>query len=83
MISAEFYSNCSSKKRPEKKTVLLALEIIVAYQNVKVLFTLNVMERVKSGISLFRFPKDNTEKRRLTNIISILLNYFMTEAVII
>ena len=28
------------------------------------LFTLNVMGRVKTGISLFRFPKDNTEKRR-------------------
>ena len=36
------------------------------------LFTLNVMEkRVKTGISLFKFPKDNTEKRRWINIISM------------
>ena len=58
-------------KNVQKKTVLLVLVIIVAYQNVKRLFTLNVMERVKTGISLFRFPKDNTEKRRWINIISL------------
>ena len=46
--------------------------IIVAYQDVEVLFTLNVLEkRVKTGISLFKFPKDNTEKRRWINIISM------------
>ena len=35
------------------------------------LFTLNVIERVKTGISLSKFPKDNTERRRWTNIISL------------
>ena len=35
------------------------------------LFTLNVMERVKTGISLYKFPKDNTEKRRWINMISM------------
>ena len=59
-------------KNVQEKTALLVLVIIVAYQNVEVLFTLNVMEkRVKTGIILFKFPKDNTEKRRWINIISM------------
>ena len=43
MMSAEFYSNCSSKKRPEHCSSRFV--IIVAYQNAKVLFTPNVMEK--------------------------------------
>ena len=38
---AEGYSNCSSKKRPEKN-ILLVLVIIVAYQNAKELLALRV-----------------------------------------
>ena len=68
-MSAEFYSNCSSKK-VQKKTVLLVLVIIVVYQNAKVLFKRDG-KRVKTGISLFNEMKDNTEKKRWVNIISV------------
>ena len=68
-MSAEFYSNCSSKK-VQKKTVLQVLMIIVAYQNAKVLFKCDG-KRVKTGISLFNEVKDNTEKKRWVNIISV------------
>ena len=36
-----------------KKTILLVLVVTVAYQNAKVLFTLNLMGRVKTDINLF------------------------------
>ena len=64
-------------KNVQKKTVLLVLVVVVVYQNAKVLFTLNVMERVKTGIGLFKFLKDNMEKRRWVNIISM---YWRKEA---
>ena len=61
-MSAEFYSNCSSKKRLEQ-TVLLVLVIIVAYQNVKVLFTLNVMEKEsKLALAYLGFRKITRKK---------------------
>ena len=58
-------------KNVQKKTVLLVLVVVVVYQNAKVLFKLNVMERVKTGIGLFKFLKNNMEKRRWVNIISM------------
>ena len=66
-MSAEFYSNCSRKKNcsagfgdycciPECKSAF---------------YTKRDGNRVKTGISLFKFLKDNTEKRRQINIISM------------
>ena len=59
-MSAEFYSNYSSKKRPEKNCSAGFGDywIIVAYQNAKVLFTLNVMEKEsKLALAYLSFRK--------------------------
>ena len=57
-------SNYSSKKRPEK-TILLVLVVIVAYQIVKVLFTLNVLGK-ESKLRLvylnFQYRKKEADK---------------------
>ena len=59
-MSAEFYSNYSSKKRPEKNCSADFGDywIIVVYQNAKVLFTLNVMEKEsKLALAYLSFRK--------------------------
>ena len=56
-MSAEFTVTAQAKN-VQKKTVLLVLVIIVAYQNVKVLFILNVMEKEsKLALAYLSFPK--------------------------
>ena len=56
-MSAEFTVTAQAKN-VQKKTVLLVLVIIVAYQNAKVLFILNVMEKEsKLALAYVSSPK--------------------------
>ena len=71
MMSAEFYSNCSSKKRPEKNCSAGFGDYCCIPECKSAFYTKRDGKRVKTGISLFKFPKDNTEKRRWVNIISM------------
>ena len=71
MVSAEFYSNCSSKKQPEKKCSAGFGDYCCIPECKSAFYTKRDGKRVKTGISLFKFPKDNTEKRRWINIISM------------
>ena len=70
MMSAEVYCNCLSKRRPEKTSAGFG-----GYRRIpeckSASYTKRNGKRVKTGISLFKFPKDNTEKRRWINIISM------------
>ena len=70
-LPAEFYSNCSSKKRPEKNCSAGFGDYCCIPECKSAFYTKRDGKRVKTGISLFRFPKDNTEKRRWINIISL------------
>ena len=71
MMSAEFYSNCSSKKRPEKYCSAGFGDYCCILKCKSDFYTKRDGKRVKAGISLFKFPKDNTEKKRWINIISM------------
>ena len=70
-LPAEFYSNCSSKKRPEKNCSAGFGDYCCIPECKSAFYTKRDGKRVKTGISLFKFPKDNTEKRRWINIISM------------
>ena len=70
-MSAEFYSNCSSEKRPEKNFYTVFGDYCFIPECKSAFYTKRDGKRVKTGISLFKFPKDNTEKRRWINIISM------------
>ena len=71
MMSAEFCSNCSSKKRLEKNCSAGFGDYCRKPECKSAFYTKRDGKRVKTGISLFKFPKDNTEKRRWINIISV------------
>ena len=71
MITAEFYSNCSSKKRPEKNCSAGFGDYCCIPECKSAFYTKRDGKRVKTGFSLFKFPKDNTEKRRWINMISM------------
>ena len=68
-MSAEFYSNCWSKKRLEKNCSAGFGNYCSIPECESAFYTKRDGKRVKTGMSL-RFPKDNTEKRRWINIIS-------------
>ena len=69
MMHPEFY--CSSKKRPEKNCYAGFGCYCCIPDFKRDFYTNRDGKRVKTGISLFKFPKDNTEKRRWINIISM------------
>ena len=71
IISAEFYSNCSSKKPPEKNCSAGFGDYCCTPESKSAFYTKRDGIRVKTGISLFKSPKDNTEKRRWININSV------------
>ena len=70
-MSAEFYSNCSSKKRLEKNCSAGFGDYCCIPECKSAFYTKHDEKRVKTGIRLFRFPKDNTEERRWINIVSM------------
>ena len=68
MMSPEFYSNCSTKKRPEKNCYACFGDYC-CIPDLKVIFTLNVMEKEsKLALAYLSFRKI---KRRWINIISM------------
>ena len=57
-LSLQNFTVTAQAKNLQKKTVLLVLVIIVAHQRVKVLFTLNVMEKEsKLALAYLSFRK--------------------------
>ena len=68
-MSVGFYSNCSSKKPPEKNCSAGFGDYCCTPESKSAFYTKRDGIRVKTGISLFKSPKDNTEKRRWINII--------------
>ena len=64
MMSAEFCCNCSSKKRPEKNYSAGFGDYCCIPECKSIFYTKRGGKRVKTGISLFKLPKDNTEKGR-------------------
>ena len=64
MMSSEFDSNCSSKKRPEKNCSAGFGDYCCIPECKSAFYTKRDGKRVKTGFSLFKFPKDNMEKRR-------------------
>ena len=69
-MPAKFYSNCLSEKRPEKNCYAVFGDYCFTPECKSAFYAKLDGKRVKTGIGLFRFPKDNTEKRRWINIIS-------------
>ena len=68
MMSPEFYSNCSTKKRPEKNCYA-GFGDYCCIPDLKVIFTLNMMEKEsKLALAYLSFRK---KKRRWINIISM------------
>ena len=60
--------NYSSKKRPEKNYSASFGGYCCIPDSTSTFYAKCVGKRVKIGISLFKFPKDNTVKRRRINI---------------
>ena len=71
MMSAEFYSNCPSKKLPEKNCSAGFGDYCCVPECKSAFYTKRGGKRVKTDVTLFKFPKDNAEKRRWINIISM------------
>ena len=63
MMAAEVYSNCSSQKSKEKNCSAGFGDYCCIPEFQSAFYTKRDGKRVKTGISLFRFPKGNTEKR--------------------
>ena len=70
-MSTEFYSNCSSKKPPEKNYSAGFGDYCYTPECESAFYTKRDGKIFKTSISLFTSPKDNTEKRRWINIISL------------
>ena len=62
MMSAEVYSNCSSQKSKEKNYSAGLSDYCCIPEFQSAFYNKRDGKRVKTGISLFRFPKGNTEK---------------------
>ena len=71
MMSAECYYNCSSKKCPGKDFCGSCGDYCCIPEFESAFFTKFDRKRAKTSISLFKFPKDNTRKRRWIHVISM------------
>ena len=64
-MPAEFYSSCSSEKRPEKNCSAGLGDYCCIPECKSAFFTKRDGKRVITGFSLFKFPKDNTGKEKM------------------